>query len=304
MKLPALTLLVALLVALAVTMAASRPADGRWPPSGVYFGWASASDLRLQLLGHTCPAPDGARWLAAELPAGGSLGLRQVNADLGLPLEAAAMLIDDPGNSGHGTGPTRFGSLSYACRSGSSGRVSIGSAELTNVPGVASALTLVTRAADPYDRLVGRLLVSNSGSNALVLEAVEYAPRELATLTVRAAAGSRAQVMAIESGVAPLVDGAQLPPPPSRWDAGHLPPTDPRSLRPRSADDLDLRLDPGETALILVEASSLRRTATPRRLILYPVVTVREVVSGARHSAGFTAPLVGTSRSWLGRWGG
>lgn len=57
-------------------------------------------------------------------------------------------------------------------------------------------------------------------------------------------------------------------------------------------------------ALLLIDTDSLRRTVTPRPVVLYPVVTLREVASGTRFAAGSRTPLVGVTRSWLGLRGG
>lgn len=304
MRLPAAMLLVTALAAL-LTTAGRGPAPLQpAPPHGIYFGWASAVGGRLQLLGHPCPAPDAARWISAPLSADASLGLRQANADLGLPLDAGAMLLDDVSSVRAAVGRARWDSVAYACRAGGLGRRAIGAAELVEVGAETTSLTLVARAADPTSPLAGRLLVINGGAGEVVVERLEYAPGRFATGRVRAAAGSRAQIAALEASLAPVASAAEGPAPPSPWDAGYLAPADERALQVRSAEDLDLSLGPGEVALLLVEAASLRRTLTARPVVLYPVVTVADAKTGNRYGAGFATPLVGRSRSWLGRLGG
>lgn len=291
----------AAIVALVVLVSPLGARDTSKPPHGIYFGWTTAVDMRFQVMGHACPAPDSARQVTAELQGGGRVELELANADLGLPIEAAAMLGAHALNV---EGAQSISSLTYFCRSGAEGSVGIGKATLTPVDTTPQQVTLIVRSADPGSILAGRLLVINGGAGPVVLEAIAYAPAEFMTGTLRAASGSREQILAVESAVAPLPAGTERPRPPNQWDAGYLSPSNPRNLRSRSAADLDITLAPGETALLLLDATSLRRTLSARPVVLYPVITLRDVTSGTRLAAGFHEPLAGVTRSWLGRRGG
>lgn len=287
-----------LAVAAAVTLAATRAADPT-PPAGelgVYFGWSAGELARLQLLADPCPAPDA----PVSLGLGGN-PLAAANAALGLPVAASALFLTGPAAplaSAH--------SVAFTCRAGGAGAYPIGEAALVELPAQhLPTPTLVARAADPADGLAARLLMLN-GDREVVLEAIEYAPSAWETGAVLAAAGSRAQIGLLERVLRgeSAVPAAAAPPAPSPWDAGYFAPDDPRALRPRRAEALDLRLGPGEAALILIEQTSLARSLFARTAVLYPVVTLYEPATGARQRLGFDAPVVGVTRSWLSRSGG
>jgi len=303
---------------------------------GVYFGWTAATGVRLQLLGHPCPAPDAARTLDLGLPpdapAGGYTGalpawlaaptattlLVQANADLGVPLEVGVMLLtgDTPGPAAATGENLTFSTVTFQCLSGASGRAAVGAGELQSLATLAtssSSLRAWVPAANISAPLAGRLILQNAGGAEVLLESVAYAPADMATGHVEAAAGGRAQLLvwsaildargrvAEQPSRAAATTGSEAATltAPTPWDAGYQPANDERRLRVRSSASLGLRIAPGEVALIHFNQRSLRRTLLPRPAVLYPVVTYLE--AGSRHALGVDAPLVGLTGGWLGR---
>lgn len=291
----AVTLAVALTVTFAVVRAAEQPRAGT---PGVYFGWLAGDRARLQLLADPCPAPDATISLTL-----GENRLELGNARLGVPMQLNVAHLAE----GASAPVTLARSARFACRDGDAGVYPIGAAALVALPAPPTGSpALVVRAGDPTGEVAARLLVLNGGSS-VVLESIHYAPRGWARGTVRAAGGSRAQIDHLERALGPSVDPAgavTITEKPSAWDAAHLDPADPRALRPRRAEALGLELGPGEAALILLDQSSLARSPRQRPVVLYPVVTFYEPATGVRTRLGSETPLVGVTRSWLGRSGG
>jgi hypothetical protein len=157
------------------------------------------------------------------------------------------------------------------------------------------------------------LVLSNDTEEALVLQALRIAPHRVASGNVLAAAGDRALVPAWLGAVfgmpnaRPLggtTDPATLTP----WDAGYQDPADPRTLRVRSAEHLDLQMLPGEMAMIVVGEDALARTLVPRPALLYPVLgyatSTEGTAGGVAHDEGetswlgLTTPLFGSTPAW------
>lgn len=245
---------------------------------------------------------------------------------------------------------TALGRLTVLCRSHAEASTRLGSAAVAFIPtrtalhGAPADIGITPRRVPPGSDLLGVLVLSNDTEAPLHLRALHYAPVASSTGKVRAAVGDRAQLAswlrtvfgeptgrgavapAGAVGPAGASDSAPLSTPAivesatvesatvSRWDATYKDPGDHRTLRSRSAADLDLLLAPGEMAIVVVDQRSLTRTLVARPVLLYPVLEYGggwagreergEPGSKARRDGaqtawvGLTTPLYGTTRSW------
>src|SRR5690606_21781354 len=146
--------------------------------------------------------------------------------------------------------------------------------------------------------VLAALVVANEGNDPVILARVTYAPTGTATGRVRAAAGGTAQLAAWRWRSTGPGNGAVDPAGLTPWHAAYQSPSDPRAMRVRSADALDLPLAPGEVAMIVIDQDSLATTRPPRRVILYPVLSVASGagIDGGRGSIRDTGSAIGTSR--------
>lgn len=235
--------------------------------------------------------------------------------------------------------------LTVLCRSHAEASTRLGSAAVAFIPtrtaphGAPADIGITPRRVPPGSDLLGVLVLSNDTEAPLHLRALHYAPVASSTGKVRAAVGDRAQLASLLRTVfgEPTVHGTVAPAGAvgpagasdsaprstaatvesatvSRWDAAYQDPGDHRTLRSRSAADLDLLLAPGEMAIVVVDQRSLTRTLVARPVLLYPVLEYGggwadreergEPDSKARRDGaqtawvGLTTPLYGTTRSW------
>ena len=320
---------VALAVALAGLLTAVAATRSR--PSlatGVYYGWTDGHTGLFQVLGDACPAAPGAHAavVAAYLTRGTTLvELRPpAVATAAEPLvfgEAVPVLSFAPralgalvgGGSERGTeqgyAETALTRLMVGCRSHAAAGARLGSAALALVPSTGAAVNaaggvgVTARRVPPASGLLGVLVLSNDSGEPLVVRALRYAPRGAATGIVLAAAGERSMVAAWLGAVfgAPAAHslvGTLDPTVLTPWDAAYQAPAEPGALRERSADDLDLRLLPGDMALIAIDQRALARTLVPRPALLYPVLGHAADDDGPVTWSGVTTPLYGSTLAW------
>jgi len=328
-------------VALAVTLGALLTAIGRGPPpplpAGVYFGWTDGHGGRFQVLGEACPdSPVGAdAVVSASLSRGSDLVEFRppAVADTPAPLAFAAavpVLSFEPGAlaallGGAADEPTGhdgdlvempLSRLTVRCRSHAESSARLGGAAVAFIhpphsvaaaAGSGTGIGVTSRRVPPAAELLGVLVLGNDADEAITLRSLRIAPRRASTGSVMAAAGDRALVASWLGAVSgaratrPLAgtsDPAALTP----WDAAYQNPQDPRALRERSADHLDLRLRPGEMAVIVVGERALARTLLSRPALLYPVLGYAEGTAGSDGAetvwVGLTTPLFGATPAW------
>jgi len=300
---------------------------------GVYFGWASSRGGTMRLGGAVCSPDDPV--VAVVIPgrnAPWTLGATEVfteHADVGLPERVATLtLAPDPSRltrvdeaaAGAATSPRSaaeratlqssrditFHHLMARCRSGAEGRVGVGSARWLLLPREAAdgpdlGVRIVASRPAPHLGVLAAMVVANEGREPVTLSSVTYAPTAAATGRVRAAAGTAEQLdgwrrLVTGPGAGPglgtgAVDPSELTP----WHAAFQSPDDPRAMRERPSDDLRLRLDPGEVAMIVIDQDSLVTTRGRRRVILYPVLTITrgELAQRTTYLLGSPLPAVG-----------
>ena len=195
---------------------------------------------------------------------------------------------------------TTFRHLVARCRGGAETRAGVGIATWMVLPAPplnepASTVRVVAARSAPHLGVLAALVVANEGNDPVILARVTYAPTGTATGRVRAAAGSTAQLAAWRWRSTGPGNGAVDPAGLTPWHAAFQSPSDPRAMRLRSADALDLPLGPGEVAMIVIDQDSLTAAHPPRRVILYPVLSVTSGDGGS--TSGSTGSSTGTTRT-------
>ncbi|MFO7544358.1 MAG: hypothetical protein R6W77_02575 [Trueperaceae bacterium] len=298
---------------------------------GIYFGWASAEGGVLRLAGRVCSADDPVVTVSIphedEALTLGTGDVRTEHADLGLPERVAALsLVPTTASLARLTAATAatrkgspapaegvtppawhdvtFRSLVARCRSGAETQAGVGIASWLVLPPTPqgepdTALRVVAARAAPHLGVLAALVVANEGREPVTVARLTYAPDGTATGRVRAAAGTAAQLagwrwLATGPGNG-AVDPAGLTP----WHAAYQSPEDPRAMRARSAEALGLSLAPGEVAMIVIDQGSLAAARPPRRVILYPVLSVTNGTGTTRSVlfVGSPLPAVGWTTS-------
>ncbi len=317
-----------------VNLAAPRTRQGGIE-HGVYFGWASSRGGTMRLGGAVCSPDDPVVAVVIPgRNAPWTLGATEVfteHADVGLPErvatltlaadssrltrfeEAAAEATTIPRSAAErATLPSSrdmtFHHLVARCRSGAETRVGVGSARWLLLPREAAdgpdlGVRIVASRSAPHLGVLAAMVVTNEGREPVTLSRVTYAPTAAATGRVRAAAGTAEQFagwrqLVTGHGAGPgagldssAVDPNELTP----WHAAYQSPDDPRAMRERPSDDLRLRLEPGEVAMIVIDQDSLVTTRGKRRVILYPVLTITrgELAQRNAYLLGSPLPAVG-----------
>lgn len=210
-----------------------------------------------------------------------------------------AAFADAPGSVRHDALPLRTVALDrlvVRCRDHAEVTIRLGSAAVMLLDAApADALTVSQRRVPPATEALGILVISNDAEHPVTLRSLTYASGRASTGSVRGAAGEPAylplwlaeaygspQVPTATGPASPGGDGAARTTRPlagtvdpaslTPWDAAYLDPDDPRALRERRADRLDLSMQPGDVAVIVVDQRALRRTLVQRPALLYPVI--------------------------------
>ncbi len=240
--------------------------------AGAYLGWSDGVSGGITLHGHACSASDplvaltlllGATRVELERDA-----VHATDEDVGVGYELPLTTVSAP----LPPGDYAAGALAR-CRSGAEVRHQLGAVRVVAPPDDLAWLAL-TVSSTPSGDVPAELSVVNLGLHPVRLTRIEYAPAVAATGEVIAGAVSAEQVAAWRARLRGGPGSPASPTSPSIASVVTAPPAEdgPQGLRARSATDLDLVVEPGQAAIILVTAKSLHPTRPPRPVLSHPLV--------------------------------